>query len=65
MVLSSLTMSGQAALSAGTLELESGLKINFVAPAYAAPVMENSSVEDSIGSVSRKRSFVEGEIYSP
>lgn len=63
MVLSNSAKSSQAAFSEGTLELESGLKINYVAPAYAAPLKENSSSENSMGSVPRKKSFIEGKIY--
>ncbi|EFO22850.1 hypothetical protein LOAG_05640 [Loa loa] len=60
MVLSNSMKSSQAAFSEGTLELESGLKINYVAPAYAAPLKESSSTENSTGSVPRKRSFIKG-----
>lgn len=61
MVRPNSTKSNQAAFIEGTLELESGLKINYVAPAHAAPIKENSSVENSLTSVPRK-SFMEGEI---
>ncbi|KAL4002282.1 hypothetical protein ACH3XW_2810 [Acanthocheilonema viteae] len=60
MVRSNLTKSSQAAFIEGTLELESGLKINYVAPAHAAPIKENSSAENSSGSITRKKSFMEG-----
>uniref|UniRef100_A0A1I8ELL3 Uncharacterized protein n=1 Tax=Wuchereria bancrofti TaxID=6293 RepID=A0A1I8ELL3_WUCBA len=60
MVLSNSTKSSQAAFSEGTLELESGLKINYVAPAHAVPSKENSSTENSTGLAPRKRSFIEG-----
>ncbi|KAM3715991.1 Uncharacterized protein ACO02O_00002 [Dirofilaria immitis] len=36
------------------------MKIDYVAPAYAAPLMENSSIENSMSSVLRKRSFMDG-----
>uniref|UniRef100_A0A0R3RUK5 Methyltransf_11 domain-containing protein n=1 Tax=Elaeophora elaphi TaxID=1147741 RepID=A0A0R3RUK5_9BILA len=60
MVRSNSMKSSQAAFTECTLELESGMKINYVAPAHAAPLKENSSIENSSGSVSRKRSFLEG-----
>ncbi|KAK6101292.1 hypothetical protein QQG55_4030 [Brugia pahangi] len=60
MVLSNSTKSSQAAFSERTLELESGLKINYVAPVHAVPSKENSSTENSTGLVPRKRSFIEG-----
>ncbi|MCP9259143.1 hypothetical protein DINM_002111 [Dirofilaria immitis] len=54
MVLSNSAKSNQAAFSECILELESGMKIDYVAPAYAAPLMENSSIENSMSSVLRK-----------
>uniref|UniRef100_A0A915PGJ8 Methyltransferase type 11 domain-containing protein n=1 Tax=Setaria digitata TaxID=48799 RepID=A0A915PGJ8_9BILA len=60
MVLSNSTKSSQAAFSEGTLELESGMKISYVAPAHAAPLKENSLAENSLSSVPRKRSFMDG-----
>lgn len=64
MVHSDSTKSSETSFMEGTLELESGLKINYVAPAHETPIKENSSIENSIGSVSRKKSFIEGKIYS-
>ncbi|VDO43818.1 unnamed protein product [Onchocerca flexuosa] len=60
MVLSNSTKSNQAAFTDGTLELESGLKIDYVAPAHAVSLKESSSTENSMGFVLRKRSFMDG-----
>ncbi|CAG9532344.1 unnamed protein product [Cercopithifilaria johnstoni] len=57
MVRSNSTKSSQGAFIEGTLELDSGLKISYVAPAHAASIKENSSIEKN---VSRKTSFIEG-----
>lgn len=50
----------QAAVSENILELESGHKISYVAPAHAAPTKENSPIENGTGMIVRKSSSIDG-----